>query len=264
MTSIIALLVTPPIASWQADAKAPYPKAFAGALLARTDFATIIALLPNDVRAAIQSHRKAWTDHLVGLVESVLAKDNVDLPEFVFNPDSFTEDPPDFGDRLKLVDWYGDLTTGTDRLTADDYRKRYSDETGAAHLESLGSFGKKMDASSYRIGELALLQAVIGAGVAVVGAIGAAAEPDEKAGWTALAVGGALALHGSSNTIAAVRDRPIFEFRTLSGMVVRETLVEAGLQLWDFVDLAHGRPRRECQGERSSGTGSVRGCRETE
>jgi len=255
LTAIIALLVTPPIASWQTDAKAPYPKAFAGPLLARTDFATIIALLPNDLRVAIQSNREAWIRHLVGLVESVLAKVNDDSPptigdvgRSVFNPKSFSGKPPNFGDRLKLVDWYGDLTTGTDRLTADDYRERYADETGAAHLESLGSFGKKMDASSYRIGRLALLQAVVGAGVAVAGAIGATVEPDAKAGWTALAIGSAMALHGSSKTIAAVRDRPIFEFRTLSNMVVRETLVAAGLELWDFVDLAHGRPQARMSG----------------
>ena len=202
----------------------------------------------------MRTHRKAWTDHLVGLIESVLAKDNIKpsvigiedekmgpYDRSVFNPKSFSNAPPDFGDRLKLTDWYGDLTTGTDRLTADDYRKRHPDKPGAADLESFGSFGKKMDASSYEIGKLALVEAVVGAGVAVVGAIGAAGKFDARAGWTALAVGGAMALHGLSNTIAAVRGRPIFEFRSLSGVVGRNTLVTAGLQLWDFVDLAHGR-----------------------
>jgi hypothetical protein len=254
LTSIAALLVTPPAASWT-DNAADYPKGFAGALLARTDFAAMLDLLPADVRAAIRTNPKVWTMHLLGVVEGIIKPGTNssqvrkgknekgkwhDRP--VFNPHSFKGQAPNFGNRLNLGDWYRDLAGGTDRLTAADYRTRYPQrpKAEAEELESLGAFGTKMDASAYHLRKLALLETVSGAALAVAGAIGATGEADPKSGLGMMATGGAMAWHGLSQ-IAVQRERPVFEFRDLS-RVYRDGLVAAGLTLWDFVDQAHVAP----------------------
>jgi hypothetical protein len=244
LATIVAMIVEVPANSW--NVPSPYPKGFAGGLLARTNFATILRQLPPNQAQAIESHATAWRAELMAITGLVLAGGahapaavNRNTP--VFRPGS-TPAAGAFAGRLKLGDWYRDLAHGADRLTADDYRARHPNRPEADELESLGSYGSKMDAGSYQLRVGAAMEAASGAAMMVVGAVASVAQID-GAGATGAAVGGTgagLALHGLHNIATPQRNRPIFEFRSMLQPDV-DNLVNAGLELWDYVDEAHGR-----------------------
>jgi hypothetical protein len=243
LATIIAMIIEVPVNSWAVNA--PYPKAFAGGLMARTNFATILRQLPPNQAHAIATHAGAWRGELVYIARQCI----LPLPHA---PAAVTRNTPvfragsapgtaNFGHRLRIGDWFEDLAGGTDRLTADDYRARHHGRAEADDLESLGSYGNKMDAGSYELRLGSALEAVAGTALALTGYL-ASQAPLEGAQSTGLAVGasgGLLAGHGLTHLAAPNRSRPIFEFRTLS-QADQANIVAAGLELWDYVDAAHG------------------------
>ncbi|MFJ3047557.1 DUF4157 domain-containing protein [Herbaspirillum chlorophenolicum] len=244
MAAVIGMIVEVPVNSWNTNA--PYPKGFAGGLMARTDFATVLRQLPPNQVHAIATNAAAWRQELMHIARQMIitsphAPAHVNGQTSVFRAGS-APGAANFGGRLRMGDWFRDLATGTDRLTAADYRTRYPGRAEADDLESLGSYGARMDAGSYDVQIGSALEAVAGAALVVAGTI-ASYAPVEGAAATGAAVAGTGALmtaHGVGNIATPNRNRPIFEFRAL-GQPDRPDLVDAGLAVWDYVDAAHGR-----------------------
>jgi len=244
MAAVIGMIVEVPANSWNANA--PYPKGFAGGLMARTDFATVLRQLPPNQVQAIATHAAAWRQELMHIARQMImasphAPAHVNGQTSVFRAGS-APGAGSFGGRLRMGDWFRDLATGTDRLTAADYRARHPGRAEADDLESLGSYGDRMDAGSYEVRIGSALEAVAGAALMVAGTV-ASYAPVEGAAATGAAVAGTgalMAAHGAGNIAAPNRNRPIFEFRAL-GQPDRPDLVDAGLAVWDYVDAAHGR-----------------------
>lgn len=107
-------------------------------------------------------------------------------------------------------------------------------------MESLGGFGSRMDPGEYS-------RVQMGGGMLGLAAVGTASMlqnagliSEDAAGATAAGTLMTGALNQPLLVRQEVRNRPIFEFRSL-GMVERSDLVAAGMALWDYVDIAHGR-----------------------
>ena len=220
-----------------------YAKQAAGPLLARTDFATILGQLPANQVQAIRDHAGQWRDLLIGIARQIInlgvAEGEqpavVDAATPAFEPDLF--EGANALANLTLGGWFEGLAQGQDRMTARDYAARHGDQAAANRLESLGSYGERMDAGSYSLNEAALAEIAGGLAATVAGI---AAGVRTRVGALATLGGGAAAVHGARNIGTANRNRPIFEFRAL-GLADAEGLVQAGLALWDYVEVAHGR-----------------------
>ena len=237
LAAIVSLLVTIPIAARENQFE--YAKGFAGTLMARTDFATIIGLLPQAQQDAIASHPNQWIQGLVGIVDRVVNPIvQVQQNDPVFPAGSMTDPNAPYG--ITLAEWYGGLAqmVRVDRLTQANYPGHHpiNEATG---VESLGGFGARMDR-----GDNSRLH--MGPGMAAVAVVGTASLlhssgliSQDTAGY----ISGVTAINNMNQPLlvrSEVRNRPVFEFRSL-GSVPRPELVESGLALWDYVDIAHGR-----------------------
>jgi hypothetical protein len=239
LASVISLMVAIPINTRLTEAE--YPKAHSVSLLARTDYATIINLLPLSQQAALAKRPNIWARELTGLIERVVRKKigkgapKVSPYEPVFQHGSITHASTP---RLSLEDWFKGVAwkkeKRVDLLTTANYPSYYPREE-AKDLESLGGYGSKMDPGEYTR---------VRPGLGLVGpammALGGALGEQSTTGGGLLATGTVLTTENPLLVKHEERDRPIFEFRTL-GTIAPDEMVEAGLGLWDYVDMAHGR-----------------------
>jgi len=241
LSAVIGMIVNIPFTARHGGIT--YAKQAAGPLLARTDFATILAQLPANQVQAIRNNAGQWRDLLIDITDRLI---NIDLaggqqPAVVnagtpaFELGSF--EGADALANLTLGGWFEGLAQGEDRMTALDYAARYGDQAAANRLESLGGRGQHMDASSYSLNHAAVVEITGGLAATIAGF---AAGISTRFGAAATVGGGLVAAHGLRNIGTANRDRPIFEFRAL-GLADAELLVQSGLALWDYVDVAHGR-----------------------
>lgn len=238
LCTVIGMIVNIPFAAHAGGL--PYPKSAAGGLLARTNFPTILKQLPPGQLTAIKKNAGAWRDVLVEITQALAGK-KLDQHSPVFPATSHSEGKAKGSDtleqNLKLGSWYEGLAGGHDEGTEQGYVEKHKDAEGGKLLESLGSYGERMDVGSYSVNPVALTEIVVGISSLIGGYISGLTT---LRGGTAGAVGTALTLHGASTITRPNRNRPIFEFRAL-GLIDREGLVNAGLALWDYVELAHDR-----------------------
>jgi hypothetical protein len=238
LKTIISLLLEIPINARMAK-DVDYPKALAGPLLARTDFATIMGLLPEDQQDAISDNLDEWVDGLVQMIAAV-TKQKVSPDDAVIPQGVLAKKAPAYD--LTLKKWFRNIGKAkgsrVDKLTAKNYD---GDEEQKKWLESLGGFGRKMDpGGNSGIGfdsRLALLN------LGLLSTAYLAQNYIPEGASNALTSVGVL---NSVDVLSSVRrteerNRPIFEFRTLAEYLPYEALQQAGLELWDLVDRAHGR-----------------------
>lgn len=151
--AVIGLLFEPPY-NTRGEGGGPYAKATAGALMARTDFASLLGTLSIAVQGALQLREGAWIPTLIAeFNELIPEKDAVTAASRVF--------PHAFGDGtsydITLGSWWGGLVEAIPRdlLTASIYHQRHG--WGIARLwawlrghgtglESMGSYGDRTDA----------------------------------------------------------------------------------------------------------------------
>ncbi len=217
LEAVVSLIAQVPFTARKGVPQIPYPKAAAGAMLARTDFAHILNQLPKTQFTAIYEHPNVWVEMVTAVVleaqppkqiREARAAEEAKLhrgyptppgwtathgtripifPDYLFD-DTYTG--PSYETGLELRTWLRALVVDVkDLLTEEHYPKNLPAEQ-ANNLESLGSYGFKMDS-------------------------GFGTEPP----------------------------RPIFEFRSLP-QISRELLVDVGKAIWDYVYLAHGKPKR--------------------
>jgi len=143
LAAIVSMVVQIPINAWNLHREQrplAYPKAAAGSLLARTDFAAMLQAAPVAVMLAISGSRFSQT--LLAIINAYLAG----LPSAGLAPPLTARDLvlPDSDVSLTLGVWFAGLQreVPTDRLTRanTDLPK---DERES--LESLGGFGDKTD-----------------------------------------------------------------------------------------------------------------------
>lgn len=167
--AILSLIVEIPFSAYT-QPKVPYPKALAGPLLARTDFASLIRLAPPEViedltgdddvieRVVFEILRDENTETRARIPGTEIREVNRSSPVF----------PHDFKDSVRpqitLGQWFDGFRETTmsicglpwsepiDRLTKRNYprswrfqKKRKRDEAEAAALESLGARGRDTD-----------------------------------------------------------------------------------------------------------------------
>jgi len=142
LAGIMSMIVTIPSTARTAGAGGvPYPKSTTANLLARTDFAAILGLLPNRVRAALSRRHATWGNELLALVRTEANDPTIALASTVFpNP---IDNKPQI--QLTLGEWFSGLVAGlgVDTLTEENYP--HGDDEGE-QLESLGAFGDRTDA----------------------------------------------------------------------------------------------------------------------
>lgn len=147
--TILSLLVEVP---YNARATAlPYPKAAAGGLMARTDFGSIMGLLPTELLVKVA--RGGGIGPTALDVLNVLLKSQ-DRPTANSGDPVF---PTDFSTsgiarpKITIGEWFGglDLRPSKDYLTKDTYQTKNANfltkGRQAAALESMGALGSKMD-----------------------------------------------------------------------------------------------------------------------
>lgn len=240
LAAVISMMVTIPITS--RTTSGPYPKSLSGSMLARTDYAAILNLLPRSQQAAIASRPNVWARELTSLIEravrAITGRQHLSVSqgEAVFQQGSVTDAATP---GLSMEEWFKGLagrrnSPRVDKLTTNNYPSNYSDQE-AEDLESLGAFGSKMDPGEYT---------GVRPGLGLVGptmmALGASLGNENSVGGGLLATGAVLTGENPVLVKHEEYNRPIFEFRTL-GSINPGDLVEAGLGLWDYVDMAHGR-----------------------
>ncbi|MDF2385715.1 DUF4157 domain-containing protein [Nostoc ellipsosporum NOK] len=242
LCAVIGMIVNVPVAAAQGGLL--YPKSAAGPLMARSNFTTILRQLPPDQLRAIQNNRIAWTNVLLAITRTVIGEQDEEegapvFPERAFSkPNAKTRH---LSEHLSRRDWFSGLANDEDRLTGADYQARHGNQDAADELESLGSYGTKLDASSYSISGGGYAAITLGVAGMVAGIAATLASGGLAGGLLALGGLGTAAL-GYSKGTKPNRTRPIFELRSL-GRVYADDLVEAGLIIWDYVAQANTEER---------------------
>jgi hypothetical protein len=141
LATIVSMIVQIPIGAWHANnqgAPVPYPKAAAGSLLARTDFAAMFANAPAAVQLAV-AENAGWPAFLLGIINGYLGMGLTGADLVI----------PGTALQIDLATWFAGLARAVpiDRLTKRDYPSSLP-KAEAAELESLGGFGSKTDAES--------------------------------------------------------------------------------------------------------------------
>ena len=232
LKTIISLILEMPINARMAK-DVDYPKALAGPLMARTDFATIMGLLPQDQQDAIARNLDQWVDGLVQMIAAA-TEQKVSPDDPVIPKGALVEKAPSYD--LTLKKWFRNIGKAkgsrVDKLTAENYG---GNKDQKEWLESLGGFGGKMDPGGNSgigfDGRVALVN------LALISTAYLAQNYIPEVNLNVLSTVGAF----NSISRTEERNRPIFEFRTLSDNLPYELLQQAGLELWDLVDRAHGR-----------------------
>ena len=145
----------------------PYPKAAAGPLLNRSDYATIFRILPVEIRIIMKQFSTTWSLYLLDMIDELLAnkqsvKELTDPEELAHNTHSSRKkihrrSPvmennweisggapiPDYSNGLNLIDWYSAIVRQEiDYLTKANYP---GGEDEKNNLESMGGYGAKFD-----------------------------------------------------------------------------------------------------------------------
>ncbi len=194
--------MTIPLQAYSLNREAPYPKAIAGSLLARTDFATLLGMFSREQQGAIANNVDTWVTLLLQIINASLDGFKVLEDSRIFPRKAFSlTTVPDYEDGgLTLGEWFRALAQAPgqqrDLLTTRNYasiissapagRQKSVLDKQAEALESLGGFGAKMDPA----------------------------------------------------LITGQPQRPIFEFRTLA-TVYTDYLDLAGKAFWDYIAYAH-------------------------
>ncbi|BDD09746.1 hypothetical protein FUAX_21780 [Fulvitalea axinellae] len=117
-----------------------YAKAFT-AFLARTDFARMFDILPEDEKEILREEDcRIWLD----IVSASVPEDMRDLSKPVFEGGIFKEKAPVHHNNLSALsrkDWLVEMTRGRDLLT----KRHFPNRLRAYELESMGAFGDKTD-----------------------------------------------------------------------------------------------------------------------
>jgi hypothetical protein len=154
VAAILSVMIEVPLNARLADNPPPYPKATAGSLMARTDFATIVRQLPSTVRQTI-AEGDAFTEAALTAINRLLATRGWE-PVTRRSPVFPAEFPTPHVSRpqITLGEWFDGihakgLQPGTDRLTRQGYQAEqawwFRRGSQAAALESMGAFGAQTD-----------------------------------------------------------------------------------------------------------------------
>ncbi|MFS2108566.1 DUF4157 domain-containing protein [Sphingomonas sp. Sphisp140] len=243
LCAVISLIIHIPMNA--ASSPLDYAKAASAPILARSDYVTVMRMLPPNQLHAIQTHPTQWTDTVLRILHLSMGTEEIGSHDTspVFPRGAFkkrTAHTDFLSDNLSRHDWIQGLAHGEDRLTARDFETRHgaTHEKAAQELESLGSYGGLMDASRYEDNYRGYL--LMAAGIAAMG-VGIAAGLTTGVGGSIAATGAAATALGYARRKTPIRDRPIFELRDL-GMTTAQSLVRDGLAVWDYVQAAHGKP----------------------
>jgi hypothetical protein len=121
-----------------ATALGGYPKTIAP-LMARTDFATIFQMMPEEI------YFRREPDDFVELVRMAVSDYDMSQPLFtrgIYHNTPRRAEHRDVLAGLSRDTWLRDMTQGTERLTALNFN---DDGTAQPHLESLGGYGDKTE-----------------------------------------------------------------------------------------------------------------------
>ncbi|HEY1398193.1 hypothetical protein [Roseateles sp.] len=166
LAGIVALMATIPVTARSAAGILPYAKSAAGAHLARTDFSRMLKKLSNPTKAALTP---------ADMRQIVLTTINAALPPpggVVIGDPVFPAGAVAGGganlDALTIQDWvndalptvgfFGGYNKGVDRLTKKHFPGGKAEK---AQMESLGSYGKKLDPGDFPILEFRTLTGVV-------------------------------------------------------------------------------------------------------
>lgn len=143
MAAVMSRIIAIPVAA-RANPNLPYPKAAAGPLMARSDFATVIAHLPAGVMAHF-ADAAAFKARLLAAIRLALRNNNVNLADPVFSNAVAGAAPL----TLTLDAWFDGLyqagAARVDSLTEANYPGGAAADPERQQLESLGSYGARTD-----------------------------------------------------------------------------------------------------------------------
>jgi hypothetical protein len=143
MAAVMSRIIAIPVAA--RERALPYAKAAAGALMARSDFATVIAALPAGVMGNF-ANVGAFKAALLNAIRLTLGDNAVVLADTVF--------PAQIGGAAQLTltldDWFNGLYVAgagrVDQLTTVNYPGGAAANAERNQMESLGSYGARTDA----------------------------------------------------------------------------------------------------------------------
>jgi hypothetical protein len=142
LAAVMSMIVTIPSVARTAQ-NVPYAKTTSSNLLARTDFATMLGLLPKGVRTVLERRKVSWSNAMLEIVKTESNDATLTLQSPVF-PGAIGGAAPI---QLTMGEWFSGLASkvGVDLLTEENYPEEYGEDEGA-QLESLGAFGSRTDA----------------------------------------------------------------------------------------------------------------------
>ncbi len=145
LRALTNLMLTIPVNAYGVE-KVDYPKAAAGSLMARTNFAEIMQLLPAEAKSAVHLHGRRWKAMLMQILRAVLGRgrNSISLTDPVFPAPFKYPGVPKV--RITFGEWFSGLAQNepVDKLTTKSYPKRYGAKE-AKSLEGLGAFGRQTD-----------------------------------------------------------------------------------------------------------------------
>ena len=165
LAGIVALMATIPVTARSQLGHLPYAKSAAGAHLARTDFSRLLKKLSNPTKAALTP--ADMRQIVLTTINAAFPPGGVVIGDPVLPAGAVAGGAADLDD-LTLQDWvddalptagfFGGYNKGVDRLTKKHFPggKAKKDQ-----LESLGSYGKKLDPGDFPILEFRTLTNVV-------------------------------------------------------------------------------------------------------
>jgi hypothetical protein len=165
LAGIVALMATIPVTARSQAGILPYAKSAAGAHLARTDFSRMLQKLPNATKAALTAGDMRQI--VLATINAAVPGGGVVIGDPVFPAGAVGGGAPNLdaltiqtwvNDALPTVGFFGGYNKGKDRLTKKHFPGGKAEK---AQMESLGSYGKKLDPGDFPILEFRTLTNVL-------------------------------------------------------------------------------------------------------
>jgi hypothetical protein len=165
LAGIVALMATIPVTARSQAGILPYAKSAAGAHLARTDFSRMLKKLSNPTKAALTP--ADMRQIVLTTINAALPGGGVVIGDAVFPAGAVAGGAANLNaltlqdwvnDALPTVGFFGGYNKGVDRLTKKHFPGGKAEKD---QMESLGSYGKKLDPGDFPILEFRTLTGVV-------------------------------------------------------------------------------------------------------